>query len=412
MSLKGKEILLGVTGGIACYKSLELVGLIRKMGGSVSVVMTRSAREFATPLSFQTLSNRRVFTDLFSLDDPKRVDHIAAAERADALLIAPATANSIAKFALGLADDLLSTMHLACEAPLVIAPAMNAKMWTHPTTCGNIALLKKRGAFVIPPESGPLACGSTGIGRMSEPETIAARLDGILSRPDPSAGKELPLKGVGVLVTSGPTREKIDAVRYLSNYSSGKMGFAVAEVCRELGAEVCLISGPTFLAAPKGIEPIRVDSAAEMHREVIGRSHRFPLVIKAAAVADYRVESPSEHKRKKKGSLALTLTENPDILKELGAQKTERQYLVGFAAESRDMIKHARFKLQEKNLDLVVANDILQSDAGFHADTNRVVLVDREREFEIPLMSKREVAFRIVRHILQDPNWLRISANL
>ncbi len=410
MSLLDKEILLGVTGGIACYKTLEVVSMIRKQGGLTSVVMTQSAQEFVTSLSFQTISARKVHTEFFSLAEPCDVDHIALAEKADVMLIAPATAHIIAKLAYGLSDDLLSTIQLACKAPLIIAPAMNSHMWEHPATQHNLSILKSRGTYIIPPESGLLACGTFGPGRMAEPETILSRLNQLVSSS--RVGKQKgPLNNIDVLITAGPTQEKIDAVRYISNFSSGKMGYALAEVCEQMGGKVCLISGPTALTPPVNIEVIHVKSAMEMREKVLEQSRRAQLIIKAAAVADYRVEKPAAQKVKKSQELSLSLIQNPDILKELGSAKRDDQYLVGFAAESQNLEMYARKKLEEKHLDLIVANNITQPGAGFHSDTNQVKLFTRELDFDIPQKSKREVAQEIVQYILRDKKWAKIITN-
>jgi len=407
MRIKKKEIVLGISGGISSYKSTEILRGLRECGANVSVVMTKSATEFVQPLVFQALSERPVATSLFSLEQESKIGHIKLAENANAVVIAPATANIIAKAAHGLADDILSTTLLACKAPLFMAPAMNHHMWDHPAVQNNLNILKNRGAIVIPPESGFLACGSYGKGRMAAPETIVT----ILTRhfEDTSSPKESkPLTNRNVLVTAGPTQERIDAVRYLTNDSSGKMGYAIAECCRNLGATVCLVSGPTHLDPPKNIEVIRVKSAEEMHNAVRKKAESSQLIIKAAAVSDFRAEKPNPQKTKKTKTFELRLMENPDILKELGSQKRDDQYLVGFAAESHQIKKYAKKKLKEKNLDLVVANNILQPDAGFNGDTNRVTLIDESSDVQIPLQSKEEVADKILNHILSSKKWKKI----
>jgi phosphopantothenoylcysteine decarboxylase / phosphopantothenate---cysteine ligase len=409
MKLEHKEILLGVSGGIAAYKSPEIIRGIKEAGGQVSVIMTQAAMAFIQPLVLQTLSERPVATSLFSLSDENRIGHIQLTETADAMLIAPATANIIGKAAHGIADDYLSTALLACPAPVFIAPAMNHHMWDHPAVQTNINTLTIRGVQVIAPESGFLACGAYGTGRMAGPDTIVGHLIDWFDRNERPSSPVLPLSGVEVMVTAGPTRERIDAVRYLSNDSSGKMGYALAGYCRRLGATVHLISGPTSLPSPDGVETVRVISAEDMYQAVMAKADRCRLIIKAAAVSDYRVENPNAHKTKKKDSWNLTLVKNPDILKALGTQKREGCFLVGFAAESDNIMDYARQKLIDKHLDLVVANNILQPDAGFNVDTNRVWLIDDENALELPLLSKDAVAERIVDHILKTPKWQAIK---
>lgn len=410
MDLANKKIVLGVSGGIACYKALEIVRGVRDASGQISVVMTKAATEFVTPLTFQTLSERPVATSLFSLWEESKIGHIKIGENADALIVAPATANIIGKAANGIADDYLSTVLLACDAPLIIAPAMNNKMWNHPAVQGNIARLADRGAHIVPPDSGYLACGTYGPGRMAAPEKILNALESVLKKSQHLRGGHL--KNSKVLVTAGPTRERIDAVRYLTNYSSGKMGYAMARVCRDLGAEVVLISGPTALPAPSGVTLVRVDSAEEMYQSVIKYAPNSHLIIKAAAVSDYYIVNPAEQKIKKKECLGLELKKTKDILLELGQQKSDSQFLVGFAAESQNIEAYAQQKLKAKQLDMIVANNILETDAGFDADTNRVLLVDKNGSRSIPLQSKEKVAESIIEAILSQERWKQIEATI
>ncbi len=406
MNLQKKEFVLGVSGGIACYKALEIVRSLKDAGGNVSVVMTQSAMEFVTPLTFQTLSERPVATSLFSLREESKIGHIKVGENADALIVAPATANLIGKAANGIADDYLSTVLLACHAPLIIAPAMNNKMWEHPAVQHNLSVLKSRGAIIVPPESGFLACGTYGPGRMAAPDSILQQVEKTLTNDENSAKiLEKDLTGETVLITAGPTREKIDAVRYLTNHSSGKMGYAIASHCRDRGASVVLISGPTSLQQPDGISFIGVESAAEMFNAVMEQAPKSKLIIKAAAVSDFYIETPSVQKIKKTKRLELKLEKTKDILKELGKRKTDSQFLVGFAAESQKVESYAKKKLEEKNLDLIVANNINQKDAGFNVDTNRVILIDRKNVQKLPLLSKNQVAKEIIDYILSQEQW-------
>ena len=412
MAVQNKEFVLGVSGGIACYKALEIVRGLKEQGNMVSVVMTKAATEFVKPLTFQTLSERPVAIELFNLWEESKIGHIKVGENADGFIVAPATANIIGKAAHGIADDYLSTVLLACHAPLFIAPAMNNKMWEHPAVQDNLALLKKRNATIIPPESGFLACGTYGPGRMASPDiilsTVFDALGGSASKDKRESQKDL--EGVTALITAGPTREKIDAVRYLTNRSSGKMGYAIAEHCRDRGANVILISGPTTLQPPSGLEFIGVQSADEMYQATMKYAGQSRLIIKAAAVSDYSLEEPFEQKIKKKKKLELKLVKTKDILKDLGKTKLDHQFLVGFAAESQDVEMYARKKLAEKNLDLIVANNILEKDAGFDVDTNRVLLIDEKKTDELPLLSKTQVAERIVNTILSTKRWQSIQS--
>lgn len=408
MKLKNKNIVLGVSGGIACYKSPEIVRRIRESGGEVSVIMTGSATEFIKPLVFQALSERPVATSLFSLAEENQIGHIKIVEQADAMVIAPATANIIGKMAQGIADDYVSTSFLACIAPVFIAPAMNHHMWNNLAVQDNLEILRSRGIRIIPPGSGFLACGSYGPGRMADPAQIVSTIETYFNEMAGADTQSPPLKNLQVLITAGPTQERIDPVRYLSNDSSGKMGYALAECCRDLGATVILVSGPTALPSPPGIETIHVVSAQEMMDSVMKHSNQSQIIIKAAAVSDFRVKSPNPQKTKKKETLTLELVRNPDILLTLGQNKSDDQILVGFAAESQNVGRYAMQKLKDKNLDLIVANNITQRDAGFNVDTNRVLLIDGDGTKELPLLTKEEVARRIMTHIMETARYRAI----
>jgi len=383
--LQGKTIVLGVTGGIAVYKAVELLRLLTKAGAQVHVVMTRAATEFVTPLTFQTLSGNPVHLELFNLISEQEIGHISLAERADLFVIAPATANFVGKIANGLADDLLTTTVLATRAPVLVAPAMNVNMFRNPIYQENEAKLKRHGYLVVPPAHGMLACGYEGEGKLPEPELI---FEEALAALTPKS-----LAGVRVLVTAGPTREEIDPVRFISNYSSGKMGYAIARQARLRGAQVTLVTGPCALPAPYGVTVVSVQCAEEMRQAVLSRLAETDVVIKAAAVADYRPRQRAACKVKKGAAqLDIALEKNPDILSEVGALKGGR-VLVGFAAETDDLVAHATDKLTRKNLDLIVANDVSQEGAGFNVDTNIVKLLFRDgRLEELPLMGKNELA--------------------
>ncbi|MBU5638189.1 bifunctional phosphopantothenoylcysteine decarboxylase/phosphopantothenate--cysteine ligase CoaBC [Geomonas sp. Red69] len=390
--LKGKEIVLGVAGGIAVYKAVELLRLLVKAGANVHVVMTKSATEFVTPLTFQTLSRNPVHLELFNLISEEKIGHIALADRADLYIIAPATANVIGKIAHGIADDLLTTTVMATRAPVLIAPAMNVNMYRNPIYRENEARLKEHGYLFVAPACGMLACGYEGEGKLQAPEVIFEEAVAALT-PKRLAGER-------ILVTAGPTLEEIDPVRYISNHSSGKMGYAIARQARLRGAAVTLVTGPTCLAPPVGVEVIRVQSAQEMRDAVQGCLSRIDIVIKAAAVADYRPRTRAGEKMKKsQESLCIELEKNPDILAELGAGKGER-ILVGFAAETQDLLRHAGAKLKAKNLDLVVANDVSQEGAGFNVDTNIAKLLFSDgRVEELPMMEKEDLAGVILENV-------------
>ncbi|HEY0827396.1 MAG TPA: bifunctional phosphopantothenoylcysteine decarboxylase/phosphopantothenate--cysteine ligase CoaBC [Bacilli bacterium] len=389
--LKGKTVVLGVCGGIAAYKSVSLCSKLVQAGAEVYVIMTEAAKQFVTPLTFQTISRHSVATDTFEERDPAKVAHIALADAADLVVVAPATANMIAKMAYGLADDMLSTTLLATLAPVVAAPAMNVHMLAHPAVIDNIKILKQRGVTFIEPGEGQLACGYVGKGRLAEPEDMFAQIqDMLLSRR--------PLQGRKLMVTAGGTIERIDPVRYISNDSSGRMGFAIAEEARRMGAEVTLIYGNVHLALPQGITSIPVVSAEDMYQAVMKQFPEMDIIIKAAAVADYRPVTTSLSKMKKTSdSISLHLEKTTDILQALGERKTT-QFIVGFAAETDDVEKNANDKLNRKKCDLLVANDVTLDGAGFGLDTNIVKIFDKNGLLEsLPMMSKQAVA----RHLLE-----------
>ncbi|MGQ9512388.1 bifunctional phosphopantothenoylcysteine decarboxylase/phosphopantothenate--cysteine ligase CoaBC [Thermodesulfitimonas sp.] len=390
--LEGKRITVGVTGGIGAYKAAELVSRLRDEGAGVRVVMTHTAQEFISPLTLQVLSGGTVYTGLFEGADP--LPHITLARESDLLVIYPATAHFIGQAAWGLASDLLTTLLLAFEGPVVICPAMNARMYASSPVQENLRRLAARGYIIVLPETGRLACGETGPGRLPPPETAVEFIRGALVPKD--------MAGIGVLVTAGPTREAIDPVRYLTNRSSGKMGYAVARAARDRGARVTLISGPTTLPPPPGIAFKAVETALEMREAVLEAFGAADVVVMAAAVSDYRPAIFSQEKIKKGTiSLSLELVPNPDILEELGRVKGKR-LLVGFAAETGDLVAHAQAKALKKNLDLVVANDVRQEGAGFAVDTNVVSLVFRDGQFlELPKVDKYAVAHRILDAVLE-----------
>ena len=399
MDLTGKEIVLGVTGGIAAYKSAEIVSRLRHSGANVHVIMTRNATEFIAPLTFQTLSANQVVTDTFEAPEYWNVEHVALAKLADIFVVAPATANILAKMASGIADDMLSTTLLATKAQILVAPAMNTGMWTAPATQNNVKVLKERGVRMIGPECGILACGDQGAGRMSEPETIVGEICRILSRKQDYEGKK-------VLITAGATRERLDPVRFITNDSSGKMGFAIAEAARDRGAEVTVIRGSVTAEIPAGIHMIRIESARELYDAMMQKVPEQDVIIQAAAVSDYRPAEQKDRKIKKESGsdLTLILTENPDIAKAVGEQKKPGQTLVGFAAETDDLLKNAKSKLEKKKLDLIVANDVTKPGAGFNVDTNIAVLITSDGSTEEPLQTKRQLAERILDKVLEIRN--------
>lgn len=381
-----KHILIGVTAGIAAYKILDVVSKLNKLGYEMNTIMTKNACEFIKPLSFETLTNNYVVTDTFERSHKWEVEHIALAKKADLMLIAPATANIIGKIANGIADDMLTTTVLATKCPIVIAPAMNTAMYENVIVQENIAYLKTKGYLFIEPESGWLACGDIGDGKLPSPETIVSYITNQIE-------KEQDFLGVKVLVTAGPTVESIDPMRYITNHSSGKMGYAIAENAVKRGAEVILISGPTILQCPVGVKRIDVKSALDMYKAVLQYFESSDIVIKAAAVADYRPAQVMTSKIKKDcEAMSLNLVPNPDILKSLGENK-KQQILVGFAAETDNIIEYAKEKIRNKNLDLIVANNISQSGAGFKSDTNIATIIKENGEIqEYPKMSKVDLA--------------------
>jgi phosphopantothenoylcysteine decarboxylase/phosphopantothenate--cysteine ligase len=394
------RITMGVTGGVAAYKAAELVRLLQQDGFTVEVVMTRGAREFITPLTFAALSGQKVITDLFGNSESEAnlesaIEHIAVAQRTDLLLVAPATADIIAKFARGIADDFLSTLYLATTAPVVVAPAMNVNMWNHAATRENIARLRECGVNVVEPDEGYLACGMVGAGRLAGHAEILAAVRATLHTNRDLAGET-------VLVTAGPTCEDLDPVRYLTNRSSGKMGYAVAEAAARRGAKVILVSGPTSLETPTGVRRVDVRSAEQMHEAVTKEFAGCSIGIFAAAVADYRPAEKHEEKMKKTdGSLTVQLEPTIDILQEIAGQKGDK-FIVGFAAETTDVGQNARKKMAAKNLDLIVANDVTAEGAGFDHDTNVVSLFYRDgRDVAVPKMSKAEVAQRVLDEIVR-----------
>ncbi|WP_347552734.1 bifunctional phosphopantothenoylcysteine decarboxylase/phosphopantothenate--cysteine ligase CoaBC [Pseudalkalibacillus hwajinpoensis] len=395
MSLKGKKILLCVSGGIAVFKAAALTSKLFQTGAEVKVLMTDSATEFVTPLTFQTLSRNDVYKDTFEEKDPGSVAHIDLADWADLVLIAPATANMIGKLANGIADDMMSTTLLATQAPVWVAPAMNVHMYDHPAVKKNMNVLRSFGCHFLEPGEGLLACGYVGKGRMAEPEDILSTLHIYFNSPSDLEGKK-------IVVTAGPTREPIDPVRYFTNYSSGKMGFALAEEAAKRGAEVTLITGPVSLSTPERVERIDVVTADEMYHEVMAAAENADVLIMAAAVADYRpAYIASEKVKKSEGSMAIEMERTKDILWTLGQMKTN-QILVGFAAESERLDEFAQKKLEKKNLDLICANNIKSEGAGFDKDTNIMTLLRRDGErLELPLQSKHDAANRILDEVIR-----------
>lgn len=392
--LDNKKILVCVTGGIAVYKSAALTSKLVQAGAQVKVIMSESATKFVMPLTFQALSKNDVYIDTFDEKIPGKIAHIELADWADVILVAPATANIIGKLANGIADDMISTTLLAATAPVMIAPAMNVHMYHHKAVQRNMAQLREDGYLFMEPLEGYLACGYVGKGRLEEPETIVANLEDFFAEEKKS------LSGRKVLITAGPTRERIDPVRYISNFSSGKMGYALAEVARSMGAEVTLVSGPVSLDAPAGVKVIKVESASEMYEAVMDVMDEQHIIIGTAAVADYKPAVYENQKVKKQaGDSTLELTRTKDILREVGKRKTN-QILIGFAAETNDLDEYAKKKLVKKNADMIVANNVTHEGAGFGTDTNIVTLYKKDGSFrELPLLSKAEVAKEILKEI-------------
>ncbi len=382
----GQTIVIGVAGGIAAYKAVEIVSRLKKAGYTVYVIMTKAATEFVTPLTFREISGNPVVADMWEEPKTWNVQHIALASRADLFLIAPATANIVGKIANGIADDMLTTTVMATKAPIILAPAMNTNMYLNPITQQNLNKLAGLGYHIVEPASGMLACGVDGPGRLPEPADIVKKVKSLLQGNRDLAGKR-------VLVTAAGTREPIDPVRYIGNHSSGKMGYALAEAAAARGAEVILVSGPSSLACPAGITVTKVETAAQMREAVLAEFDTVDVVIKAAAVADYRPETAADQKIKKTGNtLTLSMVKNPDILRELGERK-KHQLLIGFAAETQELLSHAQEKLIKKNLDMIVANDVTLPGAGFNTDTNIVRVIHKNGQIEeLPQLTKRQVA--------------------
>ena len=390
-----KTVVLCVTGGIACYKSAMLASLLVKRGYDVEVVMTRNATEFIGPHTFDSLTHNRTMVDTFDRNFQNHVEHVALADKADLLIVAPATANVLAKAAHGIADDMLTTTILACSCPKLAAPAMNTRMYENPVTQDNLETLRRYGWQVIEPKSGRLACGAVGMGKMPEPEEL-------LEAVDHAVRYEKDLAGLRLLVTAGPTREALDPVRFLSNHSSGKMGYAVARAASDRGAEVTLVTGPTALKPPAFVETVEVTSAQEMFDAVTRRAQEQDIIVKAAAVADYRPAEYSENKLKKgEGDpLSLPLERTRDILLWLGEHKKPGQFLCGFSMETERLVENSRKKLKKKNLDMVAANSLNEAGAGFGVSTNVLTLITADSEEQLPLLSKEEAAHRLLDGIL------------
>ena len=391
-SEKKKCVVLGVTGGIAAYKACEILRLLQKRGMDVFVVMTKNATRFVSPLTFETLSGHPVAVDTFERPATWEVEHIALAKRADLFLIAPATANIIGKMACGIADDMLSTTVMATKAPVMIAPAMNTGMWDNPAVQQNLKTLADRGVHVVAPAVGYLACGDNGAGKLEDVEVIVQRAIDVLS------GAQKDLAGLRVMVTAGPTREALDPVRYISNRSSGKMGYAIARAAAKRGAHVTLLTGPVALAAPKGVTVVPFTTTQDLLDCALRYAPEQDILIQSAAPADYRAEQIADQKIKKNHGedFVLRLVENPDVAATLGKNKREDQVFVGFAAETNDVLAHAQGKLVKKNLDMIVANDVTLPGAGFDVDTNIVTFITREETIALPVLSKDEVADRIL----------------
>ncbi len=392
--LKGKTVLLGVTGGIAAYKAAALASALVKQHCAVEVVMTEHATKFVTPLTFEQLTGRRTMVDTFDRNFSHQVEHISLAQRTDLVLVAPATANVCAKLAHGLADDMLTTTILACKCPKLIAPAMNTNMYENPVTQDNLDILRRYGWEVIEPASGRLACGAVGAGKMPEPEDLLQHVLRHLAMPQDMAGMK-------VLVTAGPTQEALDPVRYLTNHSTGKMGYAIARMAMLRGAQVTLVSGPTSIAPPPFVEVVPVVSAQDMFEAVSQRAEASDIIVKAAAVADYTPVGYSDDKMKKKdGDLSIPLKRTTDILQYLGQHRRPGQVICGFSMETRDMLENSRSKLEKKNVDMICANNLKVAGAGFGVDTNVITLITKQGVEELPLLSKEEAASRILSSLL------------
>ncbi|MDE6687134.1 MAG: bifunctional phosphopantothenoylcysteine decarboxylase/phosphopantothenate--cysteine ligase CoaBC [Lachnospiraceae bacterium] len=392
--LSNKHIILGVTGSIAAYKIASLTSMLKKQKAEVTVIMTQNATNFINPITFETLTDNKCLTDTFDRNFQFQVEHVALAKQADVIMIAPASANVIAKAAHGLADNMLTTTLLACECPKIIAPAMNTRMYRNSIVQDNINILQNYGFEIITPASGYLACGDTGEGKMPEPEILLEYIIKSLCPKD--------MAGINILVTAGPTREKLDPVRFISNHSTGKMGYAIARAAMLRGAKVTLVTGPTEITPPMGTEVIEITSAEDMAEAVKTRADRQDIIIKAAAIADYRPKHIADEKMKKSDdALFLELERTEDILGFLGAHKKEGQFLCGFSMETEHMIENSRLKLQKKNLDLIVANNLKQPGAGFGTETNIVTLLSKEDTIELPLMPKEDVAHKLLDYIME-----------
>ena len=388
--LRGKTVVLGVTGSIAAYKIATLESMLVKKQASVHVIMTKNATNFINPITFETLTGHKCLVDTFDRNFEFQVEHVSMAKQADVVMIAPASANVIGKLAHGLADDMLTTTLLACKCPKIVSPAMNTAMFENPIVQDNLKILEKYGYEVIQPASGYLACGDTGAGKMPEAETLYQYIERTLADPKDLIGKK-------VLVTAGTTQENIDPVRYITNHSSGKMGYAVAKAAMLRGADVTLVSGQTALTPPMFVKYVQITTAEEMYQEVTSRSDEQDIIIKAAAVADYRPKTVYENKvKKKEGQMAIELERTRDILAYLGEHKKENQFLCGFSMETENMIGNSRAKLQKKNLDMVAANNVKVEGAGFQGDTNVMTLITQDQEIALPLMSKEEAANKIL----------------
>jgi phosphopantothenoylcysteine decarboxylase/phosphopantothenate--cysteine ligase len=398
MILENKTVLLGVTGGIAAYKSASLASMLVKAGAEVRVIMTQNAANFINPITFESLTGHKCVVDTFDRNFEFKVEHVALAQKADVIMIAPATANVIAKLAHGIADDMLTTTVLASKAPKIIAPAMNTNMYENPITQDNLETLRRYGMEVITPASGYLACGDTGAGKMPEPADLYEYILRACAYPKDMAGLK-------VLVTAGPTQESIDPVRYITNHSSGKMGYSIAKICMLRGADVTLVSGKTSLEYPKFVTVVPVTTAKDMYEAVTSRSSDMDIIIKAAAVADYRPSQVADEKVKKSDSaMSIPLERTDDILKYLGEHKPDGQFLCGFSMETQNMLENSRKKLEKKNLDMIVANNLKVAGAGFQTDTNVVTMITRDGETELPLMNKEEVAYHLIDQILSMRN--------
>ena len=398
MILKNKTVLLGVTGCIAAYKSASLASLLVKAGADVHVIMTENATNFINPITFETLTSNKCIIDTFDRNFEFEVKHVSLAQKADVIMVAPATANIIAKLVHGLADDMLTTTILASKAPKIISPAMNTGMYENPVTQDNMKILEKYGMEVITPASGRLACGDVGAGKMPEPEILFEHIVR-------TCACEKDMKGLKVLVTAGPTQEAIDPVRYITNHSSGKMGYSIAKACMLRGADVTLVTGKTAIKPPLFTNVVPITSAQDMYEAVTSRSDEMDIIIKSAAVADYRPSNVATEKVKKKdGDMAIPLERTNDILKHLGEHKKDGQFLCGFSMETENMLENSKAKLVKKNLDMIVANNLKVEGAGFQGDTNIVTLITADSVTELPIMTKEEVAFSLLDEILKLRN--------